>query len=50
MLRVRACVSTISGQTAGPIMTKFGMHMWIDLGMVPSTNLGMLRNHWTDRD
>ena len=36
---VRAWVSTISGQTAGPIMTKFGMHMWIDLGMVPSTNL-----------
>ena len=28
------CVSTIGDQTAGPIMTKFGTHMWIDLGMV----------------
>ena len=28
------CLSSIGGQTAGPIMTKFGMHMRIDLGMV----------------
>ena len=37
---VRACVcdclSTIGGQTAGPIMTRFGTHMWIYLGMVPT--------------
>ena len=30
------CLSSIGGQTAGPIMTKFGMHMRIDLGMVPT--------------
>ena len=28
------CLSSIGGQTAGPIMTKFGTHMRIDLGMV----------------
>ena len=35
---VRACVclSRIGGQTAGPIMTKFGTYMRIDLGMVPT--------------
>ena len=30
------CLSSIGDQTAGPIMTKFGMHMRIDLGMVPT--------------
>ena len=30
------CLSSIGGQTAGPIMTKFGTHMRIDLGMVPA--------------
>ena len=30
------CLSSIGGQTAGPIMTKFGTHMRIDLGMVPT--------------
>ena len=29
-------LSSIGGQTAGPIMTKFGTHMRIDLGMVPT--------------
>ena len=33
------CLSSIGGQTAGPIMTKFGTHMRIDLGMVPTKNL-----------
>ena len=28
------CLSSISGQTAGP--TKFGTHMRMDLGMVPT--------------
>ena len=32
------CLSSIGGQTAGPIMTKFGKHMRIDLGMVPTKN------------
>ena len=32
------CLSSIGGQTAGPIMTKFGTHMRIDLGMVPTKN------------
>ena len=32
---VCVCLSSIGGQTAGPIMTKFGKYMWIDLGMVP---------------
>ena len=32
------CLSSIGGQTAGPIMTKFGKHMRIDLGMVPTNN------------
>ena len=30
------CLSSIGGQTAGPIMTKFGRHVRIDLGMVPT--------------
>ena len=30
------CLSSIGGQTAGPIMTTFGTHMRIDLGMVPT--------------
>ena len=30
------CLSSIGGKTAGPIMTKFGTHMRIDLGMVPT--------------
>ena len=30
------CLSSIGGQTAGPIMTKFGTNMRIDLGMVPT--------------
>ena len=30
------CLSSIGGQTARPIMTKFGTHMRIDLGMVPT--------------
>ena len=36
--RVRSCVRvpSIGGQTAGPIMTKFDTHMWIDLGIVPT--------------
>ena len=29
-------LSSIGGQTAGPIMTKFGTLMQIDLGMVPT--------------
>ena len=33
---VSVCLSSIGGQTAGPIMTKFGTHMRIDLGMVPT--------------
>ncbi len=32
---VCVCLSRIGGQTAGPIMTKFGTYMRIDLGMVP---------------
>ena len=35
---VSVCLSSIGGQTAGPIMTKFGTHMRIDLGMVPTKN------------
>ena len=35
---VCVCLSSIGGQTAGPIMTKFGKHMRIDLGMVPTNN------------
>ena len=35
---VCVCLSSIGGQTAGPIMTKFGTHMRIDLGMVPTKN------------
>ena len=31
-----ACVCAIDGQTAGPIITKSGMDMRIDLGMVPT--------------
>ena len=34
---VCVCLSSIGGQTAGPIMTKFGTHMRIDLGMVPTS-------------
>ena len=30
------CLSSIGGQTAVPIMTKFGTNMRIDLGMVPT--------------
>ena len=39
---VRACVrvSSIGGQTAGPIMTKFGTYMRIDMGMVPTKKNG----------
>ena len=37
-VRVSVCLSSIGGQTAGPIMTKFGTHMRIDLGMVPTKN------------
>ena len=33
---VCVCLSSIGGQTAGPIMTKFGTHMRTDLGMVPT--------------
>ena len=35
---VCVCLSSIGGQTAGPIMTTFGTHMRIDLGMVPTKN------------
>ena len=35
---VSVCLSSIGGQTAGPIMAKFGTHMRIDLGMVPTKN------------
>ena len=35
-VRVCVCVSSIGGQTAGPIMTKFGTYMRIDMGMVPT--------------
>ena len=35
---VSVCLSSIGGQTTRPIMTKFGMHMRIDLGMVPTKN------------
>ena len=35
---VSVCLSSIGGQTAGPTMTKFGTHMRIDLGMVPTKN------------
>ena len=34
------CLSSIGGQTAGPIMTKFGTYMRIDLGMVPTKKNG----------
>ncbi len=34
------CLSSIGGQTAGPIMTKFGTYMRIDLGMVPTKKKG----------
>ena len=30
------CLSSIGGETTEPIMTKFGTHMRIDLGMVPT--------------
>ena len=33
---VSVCLSSIGGQTAGPIITKFGTHIRIDLGMVPT--------------
>ena len=33
---VCVCLSSIGGQTAGPIKTKFGTHMRMDLGMVPT--------------
>ncbi len=33
---VCVCLLRIGGQTAGPIMTKFGTYMRIDLGMVPT--------------
>ena len=33
---VCVCLSSIGGQTAGPIMTTFGTHMRIYLGMVPT--------------
>ena len=33
---VCVCLSSIGGQTAGPIMTKFGTNMRIDMGMVPT--------------
>ena len=36
ILCVCVCLSSIGGQTAGPIMTKFGTHMRIDLRMVPT--------------
>ena len=35
---VCVCLSSIGGQTAGPIMTKLGTHMRIDLGMVATKN------------
>ena len=35
---VCVCLSSIGGQTTRPIMTKFGTHMRIDLGMVPTKN------------
>ena len=34
--RAPVCLSRIGGQTAGPIMTKFGTYMRIDLGTVPT--------------
>ena len=33
---VCVCLSSIGGQTAGPIVTKFDTHMWIYLGIVPT--------------
>ena len=36
---VWVCLSSIGGQTAGPIMTKFGTYMRIDLGMVPTKKM-----------
>ena len=38
------CLSTIGGQTAGPIMTKFCTHTRIVLGMVPTKKLADLRS------
>ena len=35
---VCVCLSSIGGQTTRPIITKFGTHMRIDLGMVPTKN------------
>ena len=35
-VRVCVCLSSIGGQTAGQVMPKFGTHMRIDLGMVPT--------------
>ena len=37
-------MATIGGQTAGPIMTKFGTSMWIDLGIVPTETKLLLGN------
>ena len=37
---VCVCLSSIGGQTAGPIITKFGTYMQIDLGMVPTKKNG----------
>ena len=54
----RACVSSIGGQTAGPIMTKFGTYMRIDLGMVPTNKKkvprmvrkgGLIGGHYSKR-
>ena len=36
---VCVCLSSIGGQAAGPIMTKFGTYMRIDLGMVPTKKM-----------
>ena len=33
---VCVCLSSIGGQTAGSIMTKFGTYMRIDMGVVPA--------------
>ena len=44
---VCVCLSSIGGQTAGPIMTKFGTYMRIDLGMVSTKKK---RSHvWSGR-
>ena len=43
------CLSSIGDQTAGPLMTKFGVHLWVYLGMVPTlkkSSSTTTQGHW----